>query len=302
MAPRVSILIAAHDAEAHIAETLRSVFAQTYEDWEVVVADDASRDATARVAAGFGPRVRVVRSPVNRGPGPARDLAAAHARGELFATLDADDLYAPEFLAEQVARYDAATAAGRRVGLVVCDAHLLGDDGPLAGTFGDRAGLGERIDLDTLLDTNPILNCVLVPARAWREAGGHDPRLRIGEDHDLWLRIVASGRTVEVDRRPLATVRVRSGSATDDFAALALQSARVFELALERGGLTARQRYRARRSLRLQRLVAWRASPRTRADTLRGLPTLARVALEHPGRWRHWLTRGPLEPGTRRLA
>jgi glycosyltransferase involved in cell wall biosynthesis len=73
---------------------------------EVIVADDGSTDGTARVAAGYGEQVRYLRQ-ANAGPAAARNLGLSAARGEFVAFLDADDLWHPEKLARQVARFQA---------------------------------------------------------------------------------------------------------------------------------------------------------------------------------------------------
>jgi glycosyltransferase involved in cell wall biosynthesis len=101
--PRVSVTVPAFNAEQHLAQAIECVHAQTYEDWEVVVADDGSTDATSGIAGGFGPRVRVVRQPANRGVGAALELAVSHSTGELVAVLAADDYWLPDYLEEQVA-------------------------------------------------------------------------------------------------------------------------------------------------------------------------------------------------------
>src|SRR4051794_40590064 len=88
---RVTVVIPAHNSADVIEDGLRSVLAQTYDDWEVVLADDASADDTAARAAAVSPRVRVVRTDTNLGPAGARNLALEHATGELVAFLDADD-------------------------------------------------------------------------------------------------------------------------------------------------------------------------------------------------------------------
>ena len=123
--PRVSVITPAHNAAAHLAETLDSVFAQTYADYEVVVADDASTDDTAAIVARYADRMRYVRSASNVGPAGARNLAIEHASGELLALLDADDLWLPDYLAEQVALYDREERARPGVGVVGCDAWML---------------------------------------------------------------------------------------------------------------------------------------------------------------------------------
>src|SRR4051812_27552998 len=85
--PRVSVIIPAHDAAAFIEQTLASVAAQSYADWEVILTDDASADDTAQRAAAAPARAQVVRSEHNLGPAGARNLALERASGELVALL-----------------------------------------------------------------------------------------------------------------------------------------------------------------------------------------------------------------------
>src|SRR5262245_59871308 len=118
--PRVSVIVPAFNAEEYIAQALDSVVAQTYEDWEIVVADDGSTDATAEIAGGFGPRTRVVRQ-ANRGVGAALELACSHSTGELVAVLAADDYWLPDYLEEQVALHDRERARRVDVGIVACN-------------------------------------------------------------------------------------------------------------------------------------------------------------------------------------
>src|SRR3954468_4323484 len=95
--PQVSVIIPARDAEAHIEECVQSVFAQTFDDWEIVAVDDRSADRTRELLEGFGDRVRVFEGP-GSGPAAARNVAAANAQGEFVALLDADDRWEPAYL------------------------------------------------------------------------------------------------------------------------------------------------------------------------------------------------------------
>lgn len=95
----VSVIIPAHNAEAWLTETMRSVAAQTYPRTEVLVVDDASTDATRAIAARLGAIVVETRG---AGPGGARNAGMRAARGEFLQFLDADDLLAPAKVARQV--------------------------------------------------------------------------------------------------------------------------------------------------------------------------------------------------------
>lgn len=296
---RVSVIVPAHNAAATLPETLRSIAAQTFADWEAVVADDHSTDGTATAADGIDERIRVVSSGVNLGPAGARNLAIEHASGELLALLDADDLWLPDYLAEQVALYDRALAGGRPPGIVACDAYLLEGDRRLPGTYAQTYGSPAGIGVDRLLRENPIYVSALFPRAVLEEVGPFSTRTFGSEDHDLWLRIVETGREVIYNPRPLAVYRLRAGSVSADRPRMARTAQATYRLALERGRLSPRQRRIARRELRLQRAVeradgisaAWRSGRRPEAlrRAAAGLPLFVLVALERLNRWARWL-------------
>lgn len=102
--PAVTVVMPAFDAAAFIADSVRSVLAQTYRDFELLVVDDASTDDTVRIAteAAGGDRRVHVRSVPHSGPAKARNAAIAAARGAVLAFLDADDLWEPDHLARLV--------------------------------------------------------------------------------------------------------------------------------------------------------------------------------------------------------
>ncbi|SRR6266542_998263 len=291
--PRVSVIVPAFNAARYLPETLASVERQTYRDWELLVADDASTDATADVAENFSDRVKVLRTSVNAGPGAARNRAIEASTAELLAFLDADDLWLPEYLEQQVALYDEHRARTHDVGLVVCDARILGPDGYRAETYMEAVRFPREVTLTRLLVANPIFISTLSPRAVVEEAGGFFPPISGTEDYDLWLRIVERGYRVVANRRPLAIYRLTPGavSARLDEGARALRS--TYRRALERGNLSWRQRRIARRKLRFSRalekkasLVGKRREGRLHyADVGRALPLLLLVKLEHPNQW-----------------
>lgn len=96
--PRVSIITALHNKGAYVAETVRSVLAQTMTDWELIVVENGSTDNGPEVVRQFSdPRIRLVVSP-KQGPGAARNFGLGVAGGEWILFLDADDLIAPAYL------------------------------------------------------------------------------------------------------------------------------------------------------------------------------------------------------------
>ncbi len=133
--PRVSVIIPAHDSAAHLPETLVSVEAQTFTDWEVVAVDDGSRDATSEILTAAGPRVRALRNESARGPAAARNRALAAATGELAVFLDADDLLEPRYLERQIACLERAAApapgSGSSAATRVCSTRRVSPTTPI---------------------------------------------------------------------------------------------------------------------------------------------------------------------------
>jgi glycosyltransferase involved in cell wall biosynthesis len=83
--PRVSFVMAMYNAESTVAETVRSVIAQTVGEWELIAVDDASRDETVGIVEAFrDPRIRVVRQPRNAGQVAALNRGLAEARADLI--------------------------------------------------------------------------------------------------------------------------------------------------------------------------------------------------------------------------
>ena len=138
----VSVVVPAHNAEATLDETLRSVRAQSHANLEIIVVDDGSSDMTDVVAeahAAQDPRIRIIKQE-NQGVAAARNRGWSEARSEFIAFVDADDLWAPRKIERQL---DRLISAGERVGLVYSWYVLIDDkstiitDGPPARCAGD---------------------------------------------------------------------------------------------------------------------------------------------------------------------
>lgn len=298
--PRVSVITPTHDSADTVAAAMSSVRAQTFGDWEHVVVDDASLDDTAELVERAGrsePRVRLVRSPANVGPALARNMGLADASGELVAFLDADDRLLPGYLSELVGLLDAAWAAGRRVGIVSCNAYLEGPEGRLPELYDDRYGDPNGAALTDLLRGNSVFIASLCPREAVDRAGGFSAECWGSEDHDLWLRILELGYEIVATRTPLVIYSLGENSISANAEGMARTTQATYRRALERGKLDMSQRRLARGSLRTARAAeAFERLARERnargrppvGDLVRALPLLALAAATQPGRWRHW--------------
>lgn len=100
----VSIVMPAYNTGTYIAESIRSVIAQTYPDWELLIVDDCSSDNTIEIIQSFNDeRIRLFVNEVNSGAAVSRNRALREARGRWIAFLDSDDLWAPDKLEKQLA-------------------------------------------------------------------------------------------------------------------------------------------------------------------------------------------------------
>jgi teichuronic acid biosynthesis glycosyltransferase TuaG len=203
--PVVSVITAAYNAEAFIAATSASVQAQTLTDWEMLIADDASSDRTAEIAAALAaadPRVRLIRLERNSGVARARNAALVEARGRFVAFLDSDDLWLPRKLECQVAfmkKCDAAVSytAYRRI---------------------DESGtqVGRLVTVPPRLTYRQLLkNTAIATVTGMADTAKTGP-LRMTEarrdDYILWLSILKRGFIAHGLQEDLARYRVVTGS------------------------------------------------------------------------------------------
>ena len=106
--PLVSVIMPVFNGERFLQESIESVLAQTFDDWELLIIDDGSRDHSAEIARSYAtrqtPRVRYLEHPghVNRGATTSRNLGIRSSRGAYVALLDADDVWLPTKLADQL--------------------------------------------------------------------------------------------------------------------------------------------------------------------------------------------------------
>ena len=194
---RVSVVIPLYNKAPHVGRALRSVSAQTFRDFEVIIVDDGSTDGGAReVEAHEDRRVRLV-TQANAGPGAARNRGISEARGELLAFLDADDEWLPEFLEEGVRALDSC---GPGVASVTFG-YFLHPPGESTEAMWRARGLREGV-LRVTPETTPegvvqmlayMSPCTtLARAEAIRRWGGFYERGRClyAEDAHLWLKVL----------------------------------------------------------------------------------------------------------------
>lgn len=212
--PIVSVVIPAYNVAPYIGETLDSIFAQTFTDYEVIIVNDGSPDTEEleRALEPYVSRILYLKQE-NRGAGAARNQGVLAARGEFAAFLDADDLWLPDYLSEQI-----EFIRGSDYDLVYADALLFGDS-PLAGrTFMDIAPSNGEVTFQSLISggCNVITSGVVARKRLIVEVGMFDEQLRNSQDFDLWVRLVRHGARASYQRKVLLRYRYHDNSLSGD--------------------------------------------------------------------------------------
>ena len=201
--PAVSVIIPAYNAEAFLARAIRSVEAQIFRDFEILVVDDGSTDRTADVARGFG-SVRYVRGS-HGGEPVARNQGLEEARSDLVAFVDADDEWLPDKLAHQLEFMQKLGSS-----FSYTDSYLVRDGHPrvrYSALAHPRAGEILSPLIDDWLDQAFILPTEVMASRALLQSvGGFETGLPAPGhvDYGLWLKLAIRGTRFDYLDEPLA--------------------------------------------------------------------------------------------------
>ena len=187
--PAVTVLMSVHNGERYLAAAIDSVLTQTFENFEFVIVDDASTDATRSILDAYtDPRIRRLANDSNIGLTKSLNRGLALARAPLVARQDADDVSLPRRLALQV----VFMAAHPEIVLVGSRVRVIDESGRRrVGHIDVRAesAVGVRWQL---LFSNPFAHsAVMFRLNAVRDAlGGYDERFEFNQDFELWSRVI----------------------------------------------------------------------------------------------------------------
>ncbi|WP_172962322.1 glycosyltransferase family 2 protein [Hydrocarboniclastica marina] len=214
--PLISVIMPAYNAEATLEDSARSVLNQTFDDLELIIVDDGSKDGTADLCQRLEAednRVIHLRCQ-NGGVSRARNAGIDKAKGGHLAFLDADDLYAPSKLEKQLNRLedsgaDIVTTGIRRFVVEHGERKWLGESYP--PDLGSAAYQTLLLDMDTTKYV--IFNTVLARREVFENGLRYDPSLKTGEDWDIWIRAALNNSFATVNE-PLFYYRKHANSAT----------------------------------------------------------------------------------------
>lgn len=206
--PLVSVIIPNFNYAHYLTQAVDSVLAQTYLNLEIMVVDDGSTDDSEATLRNYGSRVRWI-SQQNQGVAAARNLGVSQTTGEFVAFLDADDLWLPAKLEQQVKRF----AADPDLGLVHCGVEEIDEAGAHLRFRDD--GLEGWVAKDLILFNRGVIlgggSGLIVPRAEFEAVGGFDTLLSTSADWDLFYRL-AFRRRVGFVRAPLLKYRVHGSN------------------------------------------------------------------------------------------
>lgn len=297
MNPAVSIILPAFNRLKYLRPAVDSVLAQSFHDWELLIADDGSGHETRDYLRALhdGHRIRVLPLDHTGNPARVRNAALREATGEYIAFLDSDDVWTPDKLQIQVSRLNSA--GGFQWSYTAFS--LIDSEGrAIVRPGAERSGpfIGNTLDRLVREEALIVTPSVLVGRRLIEKTGGYNEKLRACEDYELWMRLASHAEADFIDQ-PLVRVRRHQEHSFDDITCLeslrrALEMTQRYGVAAHLHGLLSKRR--ASVSANLAKAHAIGRHP------MRVVATLASSA---PYSWRHaaWWS-GALQAITRAFA
>jgi len=235
-APRVSVIIPAFDIAPFVSETLDSVFAQTYNNFEVVLVNDGSHDSDELKLAlePFFDRI-IFAEQENLGASQARNTAICLSKGEYLAFLDGDDVWLPDFLLSQIEFLEK-----NELDMVYCDAELFGEALFEGERFTRTSPSRGEVSTESLISAEcNVITSGTVLRRSWLERLHlFDTQLPQMQDFDLWYRLAKRGARIGYQKDVLVKYRVRVGSLSGTNVERSYRNIRALTVIREKYGLT----------------------------------------------------------------
>ncbi len=205
--PKVSVIMPAYNAEKTVAQAINSVTGQTFEDFELLVIDDCSKDATVSIIedlAKADERIVFLKNEKNSGVSKTRNYGISMAKGELIAFLDSDDMWREDKLEKQLeifAQDDQAVIS------YTASAFIDSEGNP----YGYVMQAQDKTDYKTLLKKN-LLSCSSVMIKTEVMKGIEMPNDSMHEDYYVWLTVLKNTDFAYGVNEPLLVYRLSTNS------------------------------------------------------------------------------------------
>jgi glycosyltransferase involved in cell wall biosynthesis len=225
MAPKISVVMPTHNAERFLASAIESVLTQDYSDFEFIVVDDASTDATPMILQHYtnlDSRLRVLRNERNRGAPYSRNRGIMVCSGEYVATFDSDDLCMPDRLSTQVRRMQEHD----EVGVIGSSIFLIDEINRVIGFR--RYPTDDQLLRRNMFKFSPFAApSTMIRKTTLLNAGLYDEELGGVEDIDLWFRI---GRIAKFANCREVLLKYRLHAASTTFRGIRRMNALTFKI------------------------------------------------------------------------
>lgn len=218
--PKVSVIMNCLNGEKYLRQAIESVYAQTYQNWEIVLLDNASTDGTAEIAKSFDQKLRYFRNVATVPLGQARNLALQETQGELIAFLDSDDVWFPNKLEQQIPLFENAPLVGLAFGDTVL---RYQEDGRITTYFVEHNYSPTKGNIFSALLKHysiPMLTVVIRKEVLGDLDEWFDETFQVCDDYDFFIRIAYEWNCDFVDM-PLASCLIHNEAATVRFHHLA---------------------------------------------------------------------------------
>lgn len=194
-----------YNEQAHLTEAIDSILAQTYEDFEFVIIDDASTDDSPEIVRSYNdPRITLLENETNQGLTYSLNRALKHATGTYVARQDADDVSEPDRFERQIRFLETNS----EVAVVGTGATLIDGDG---NTIDKRIGYCNPTFEDFMQKGHLIHGSIMARRSVLQDVGGYDEFFQYAQDQELWLRLSKQHSLANISE-PLYRLRLHDGS------------------------------------------------------------------------------------------
>ncbi len=193
--PSISVVMSVYNGGKYLEQAIKSVLAQTYQDFEFIIVDDASTDDFSSVLSKFDdPRIKLITNSENLGLTKSLNKAVSVARGRYIARMDADDISLPLRFERQVAFLEKTP----QYALVGSSYYQIDENGKIKSivkVLTDDQSLREGLMLQNWFGHGSVM----MSKEVLLKAGGYNERFRFSQDYDLWLRIAENNKIANIE-------------------------------------------------------------------------------------------------------
>ena len=189
MSDLISVVLPTYNGEKYLRESIESVIGQTYENWELIIVNDASTDSTLNIAKEYAnkdKRVFVISNETNQKLPKSLNIGFANAKGEYYTWTSDDNLYKPQAFEKMLGALKQDASAD----MVCCDIEYIDENGKTIQMCQAHS------NLEKLLMANTVQSCFLYTKEIAAKTGQYDGSEFLVEDYDYWLRIALNGKII----------------------------------------------------------------------------------------------------------